>query len=139
MATDPRNVRGSDADVAEAGLDPEASFAEVDEATAHRLSQEAAAVAEAGGREAGARAAGAREAGSRWATDGGNQAPGETEEISAVEMLTRPVDGGLQDAPRVDGYTRPPGQDLHGSEEPLQTNPDQEGPPGAAQDGAPGR
>lgn len=43
---DPRKVQGSNRDVAEGGLDVEASFAELDEATAHRLAMEAQAQAE---------------------------------------------------------------------------------------------
>lgn len=44
--TDPRKVQGSDAERAEAGLDPEASFAAVDEQTATRLRLEAEAIQE---------------------------------------------------------------------------------------------
>lgn len=51
--TDPRIPRGSDADVAEAGLDPEAEFAEPNEATARRLQMEARSQAEQDGTPAG--------------------------------------------------------------------------------------
>lgn len=50
--TDPRIPRGSDADVAEAGLDPEAAFAVPNEATARRLQLEARAQAEQNGAQA---------------------------------------------------------------------------------------
>lgn len=43
MGTDPTKVQGSDADRAEGGLDVEAEFAELDEATATRMSREAKA------------------------------------------------------------------------------------------------
>ncbi len=44
--TDPRNVQGSNKDVAAGGLDPEAAFASLDQGTANRLEREAKAVAE---------------------------------------------------------------------------------------------
>lgn len=43
MTTPTPNAQGSDADRAEGGLDVEASFAEVDEATATRMGREAQA------------------------------------------------------------------------------------------------
>jgi hypothetical protein len=44
----PRSVQGSDADRAEGGLDAEAEFAELDEATANRLRAEVQARQNAG-------------------------------------------------------------------------------------------
>lgn len=92
MFTDPRNVQGSDADRAEAGLDPEAEFAELDGPTAHRL----AAEARSQGAGSPARAAG---------NEGQGAYPGQGGRITgtpAVDMLTSPVEGGLQDAANVD-------------------------------------
>jgi hypothetical protein len=65
----PRSVQGSDADRAEGGLDVEAEFAELDEATAARMGAEAEAQA--------------------------RQNAGPT----AMEMLVSHVDGGDEDQP----------------------------------------
>lgn len=82
MTTDPRNVQGSDADRAEGGLDVEAEYAELDGPTANRLAREAEAHAEQTGRR------------------------GRVTGTPAMDMLTSPVEGGLQDEANVDGEFR---------------------------------
>lgn len=91
MATNPRNVQGSDADRAEGGLDVEAAYADVDGQTAARMAHEA----ENNGPQPEAQP-------HRKEPQGMNRAQG----TPAMEMLTSHVEGGLQEAPNVgEGYT----------------------------------
>ncbi len=55
---------------------------------------------------------------------------------SALDMLTSPVEGGPQDDPKLSEAFWYASAGLLGPEEPLDTNPDQEGPPGAAREEA---
>lgn len=70
---DPRNVQGSNAETAEAGLNPEAEYAELDEATARRLAMEARAHQEA---NAAKHAPGAGVGGTGGADIGAGMPPG---------------------------------------------------------------
>lgn len=107
MSTHPQIPRGSDADVAEGGLDVEASFTEVDAQTSRRMSMEAA---------------------SQRDLPRGPNGP------NAMDMLTSPVEGGMQDEPNLSADRWDASQGLK-TEDALETSPNQEGPPGTARDG----
>lgn len=135
MSTHPQTPRGSDADVAEAGLDVEAAFAEVDGQTAHRLAMEARAHQEQqGGAPASSREGHPAPAGkgplntTKGETPYQN-VPREPSGPSALDMLSSPVGGRPQDPPDLEEDLWYVGEGLM-AHDALETSPNQEGPPG---------
>jgi hypothetical protein len=140
LSTHPQIPRGSDADVAEAGLDVEASFAEVDAQTSRRMSMEAASQKHGGidgdveGGLPGSMPEGTASGKAPTSLPHEGNLPRGPNGPSAMDMLTSPVEGGMQDAPNLSEDRWDASQGLM-TEDALETSPNQEGPPGTAHDG----